>query len=117
MTDLTYYEIGPADELPVGERWFIEVAGYSIVVFNIAGDYYAIEDVCTHDDAPLGEGELDGFQIACPRHGAKFDVRNGKSSFDRKALQIVHILSNGTSFKVVGLPAMLEVCLITSFVP
>ena len=79
MTDLTYYEIGPAAELPVGERWFIEVAGYSIVVFNIAGEYYAIEDVCTHDEAPVGEGELDGHEIICPRHGARFDVRTGKS--------------------------------------
>jgi 3-phenylpropionate/trans-cinnamate dioxygenase ferredoxin subunit len=49
------------------------------VVFNIAGNFFAIGDVCTHDDGPLGDGELDGYQVICPRHGARFDVRNGKA--------------------------------------
>ena len=40
---------------------------------------YAIDDVCTHDGGPLGEGQLEGFTIACPRHGAKFDVRDGRA--------------------------------------
>ncbi|MBI9048417.1 MAG: non-heme iron oxygenase ferredoxin subunit [Anaerolineaceae bacterium] len=88
--DITYYEIGPADELPVGERWFIDVAGIAIVVFNISGSYYAIEDVCTHDDSPLGEGELDGQQIVCPRHGARFDVTNGKSLTPPAVEDILH---------------------------
>lgn len=77
--DVTYYEVGDAADLPAGERWFIEVEGLPVVIFNIAGDYYAIDDVCSHDDGPLGEGELDGHEIICPRHGARFDVRNGKS--------------------------------------
>jgi len=47
------------------------------VIFNIAGEYYAIADLCSHDDGPLGDGELEGFDINCPRHGAKFDVRTG----------------------------------------
>jgi len=48
------------------------------VIFNIAGQYFAIADVCSHDDGPVGEGVLDGYDIACPRHGAQFDVRTGK---------------------------------------
>jgi 3-phenylpropionate/trans-cinnamate dioxygenase ferredoxin subunit len=76
---VTFYEIGPADELPAGERWFLEVEDVPIVVFNINGDYYAMDDVCSHDNGPVGEGELDGTQIVCPRHGARFDVTNGKS--------------------------------------
>jgi 3-phenylpropionate/trans-cinnamate dioxygenase ferredoxin subunit len=40
---------------------------------------YAIDDVCTHDDGPVGEGEVDGFTITCPRHGARFDIRSGKA--------------------------------------
>jgi 3-phenylpropionate/trans-cinnamate dioxygenase ferredoxin subunit len=74
-----YYEIGPVNELPAGERWFIEVDDRPIVIFNINGDLYAIDDLCSHDDGPLGDGELDGHQIICPRHGARFDVANGKS--------------------------------------
>jgi 3-phenylpropionate/trans-cinnamate dioxygenase ferredoxin subunit len=50
------------------------------VVFNLAGNYFAIGDVCTHDDGPLGDGELDGYEIICPRHGARFDVRNGRAT-------------------------------------
>jgi 3-phenylpropionate/trans-cinnamate dioxygenase ferredoxin component len=76
---LAYYEIGKVDELPAGERWFLEVGGVPVVVFNINGDFYAIDDICSHDSGPVGEGELDGHQIICPRHGARFDVRNGKS--------------------------------------
>lgn len=73
-----FYEIGPAD-LPNGERLFVEIGDRPIVVFNIAGQYYAIGDICTHDDGPLGDGELEGYHIVCPRHGAEFDVRNGKA--------------------------------------
>jgi 3-phenylpropionate/trans-cinnamate dioxygenase ferredoxin subunit len=48
------------------------------VVFNIAGEYFAIADLCSHDDGPLGDGDLEGYEINCPRHGASFDVRTGK---------------------------------------
>ena len=44
---------------------------------NLDGDYFCVEDVCTHDGGPLGEGELDDDQLVCPRHGARFDVRTG----------------------------------------
>jgi 3-phenylpropionate/trans-cinnamate dioxygenase ferredoxin component len=73
-----FYEIGPAD-LPNGERLFVEIDGKPIVVFNIAGQYFAIGDVCTHDEGPLGDGTLDDYTVACPRHGAEFDVRTGKA--------------------------------------
>ena len=66
-------------ELQDGERLFIEIDQLNIVLFNIAGEYFAISDVCTHDDGPLGDGDLDGFQVACPRHGARFDVRDGRA--------------------------------------
>lgn len=72
--------LGVADEseLPPGERLFLEVDGQPVVLFNIAGRLFAIADVCSHDDGPVGEGELDGYAISCPRHGARFDVRDGK---------------------------------------
>jgi 3-phenylpropionate/trans-cinnamate dioxygenase ferredoxin subunit len=76
--DLEYVSIAPASELPAGERLFVDVAGKAIVILNIAGNLYAIGDVCTHDDGPLGDGDLEGDEIACPRHGARFDVRTGK---------------------------------------
>ncbi|MHC5541556.1 non-heme iron oxygenase ferredoxin subunit, partial [Singulisphaera rosea] len=48
-------------------------------VFNVDGSYYAIDDVCTHDGGPLAEGDLEGCEIQCPRHGARFDVRTGQA--------------------------------------
>jgi 3-phenylpropionate/trans-cinnamate dioxygenase ferredoxin component len=50
----------------------------SVLVCNVQGELYAVADVCTHDNGPLGSSELDGCQVECPRHGARFDVRTGK---------------------------------------
>jgi 3-phenylpropionate/trans-cinnamate dioxygenase ferredoxin subunit len=71
--------ISPVEELGDGQRIFVEIDEKPIVVFNIANQYYAIADICSHDDGPVGEGNLDGFLITCPRHGARFDIRNGKA--------------------------------------
>jgi len=75
---VNYLEIAPESELPNGERMFVDIGDTPIVIFNIAGTLYAIGDVCTHDDGPLGDGDVDGFNVVCPRHGAEFDVRTGK---------------------------------------
>lgn len=77
--DYDFYAIAPVEEVPSGERLLIEIEEEPIVIFNIAGMYFAIGDVCTHDGGPLGDGELEDHQIICPRHGARFDVRNGKA--------------------------------------
>ena len=73
-----FIAVGAVEDLPNGERLFLEIDGQPIVVFNIAGEYYAIADLCSHDDGPLGEGRLEGYEIICPRHGARFDVRSGE---------------------------------------
>jgi 3-phenylpropionate/trans-cinnamate dioxygenase ferredoxin component len=75
---IEFVEIAPASELPIGERLFVELGDNPIVVFNIAGQLFAIGDVCSHDNGPLGDGTLEGHTIVCPRHGAEFDVRTGK---------------------------------------
>ena len=74
-----FVEIAPASELPSGERMFVDVGDAPIVIFNIAGQLFAIGDVCTHDDGPLGDGDIESFNVVCPRHGAEFDVRTGKA--------------------------------------
>jgi len=78
-TKVEFVEIAPASELPNGERLYLEVEGKAIVIFNIAEQLFAIGDICTHDDGPLGDGDLEGFNIVCPRHGAEFDVKTGKA--------------------------------------
>jgi 3-phenylpropionate/trans-cinnamate dioxygenase ferredoxin component len=75
---IEFVEIAPASELPSGERLFVELGDKPIVIFNIAGQLFAIGDVCSHDDGPLGDGLIEDHNIVCPRHGAEFDVRTGK---------------------------------------
>lgn len=73
-------KVAEKDELNPGDRKVVEVDdGLFIAVFRVGDDYYAIEDICTHDGGPLAEGDLDGYQIECPRHGARFDIRTGKA--------------------------------------
>ena len=77
-SECEFYEIAAVDDLPNGERLFVEIGENYLVVFNIAGEFYAIADLCSHDDGPLGDGDLEDHEIICPRHGARFDVRTGK---------------------------------------
>ena len=61
-----------------GTAQVFEVGDSDIALCNVNGEFFAIEDLCTHDQGPLGEGELDDYDIECPRHMATFDVRTGK---------------------------------------
>jgi 3-phenylpropionate/trans-cinnamate dioxygenase ferredoxin subunit len=68
-----------AAELVPGQWRVVDVDGTQIVVFNIDGQYYAIEDVCTHDGGQLTGGHVQGDEIVCPRHGARFCIRTGEA--------------------------------------
>jgi 3-phenylpropionate/trans-cinnamate dioxygenase ferredoxin subunit len=77
---LEYVEIAPLDQILSGQRLFIELGGKSIVLFNLAGKLFAIGDVCSHDNGPVGDGEIEANEIICPRHGARFDILTGKAT-------------------------------------
>lgn len=64
-------------EIAPGTTRRIVVDSMEILLCNVEGKIYAIEDVCTHDGGPLDQGELEGECVVCPRHGATFDVRTG----------------------------------------
>ncbi len=66
-------------DIPDSGKLCIELDDRYVVIVRIDGEYYCLDDVCTHDGGTLGEGELDGFCITCPRHGAQFDVRDGRA--------------------------------------
>jgi 3-phenylpropionate/trans-cinnamate dioxygenase ferredoxin component len=74
-----WIDVARADELPLGKCRLVDADGTRIAVFNVAGEYCAIEDVCTHDGGDLASGCLDGDVIVCPRHGARFSVRTGEA--------------------------------------
>jgi 3-phenylpropionate/trans-cinnamate dioxygenase ferredoxin component len=73
-------DVCTVSELPIGERKLVEWEDLEIGVFNCRGEYFAIEDRCSHDDGPLAEGEFDAgtCTVECPRHGSLFDLRTGR---------------------------------------
>jgi 3-phenylpropionate/trans-cinnamate dioxygenase ferredoxin subunit len=74
-----WVDVAPAEAFPPGEQRVVVVDGVRIAVFNLAGRYWAIEDLCTHDGAPLAGGIVDGDEVICPRHGARFCIRTGEA--------------------------------------
>lgn len=73
-----FAKVARVSDIPPGERKLVEFESVRIAIFNLDGQLYAIEDTCTHDGGPLVEGKvLNGCEIECPRHGARFDIRTG----------------------------------------
>ena len=72
-----WINVAKLGDLPPGGRRIVDVDDVQIAVFNLAGEFYAIEDVCTHDYAPLADAKLEGDEIICPRHGARFCIKTG----------------------------------------
>ncbi len=79
---MAWVEAGTLDDIPAGRVKLLlyEPDELRIAVCNVDGEYYAIEDVCTHDGGPLDQGDLEGDEIECPRHGARFNVRTGDAT-------------------------------------
>ncbi|MBX9937806.1 MAG: non-heme iron oxygenase ferredoxin subunit [Candidatus Obscuribacterales bacterium] len=78
MTELKVENVSLSEIKPGGVK-VCKLGDLDLAICNVDGKLYAVQDLCTHDDGPLGEGELDGCQIECPRHGARFDVTTGKA--------------------------------------
>ena len=73
-------DVAPVDELPPGSVKIVRAGQIAVGVYNLDGEYYAIEDRCSHDDGPLAEGDFDPEDavVVCPRHGSRFDIRTGR---------------------------------------
>ena len=92
-------KVATVDEVPVNGSKLVEIDFVRIALFNLNGEFYAIEDVCTHDGGPLVEGEIvNGHEVKCPRHGARFDIRTGEAlslpAFEPTAAYEVYIQGN-----------------------
>jgi len=74
-----WIDVASESELTPGERKVIETEIGPIAVFNLDGEYFAIADICTHDGGELASGKCEGDQIICPRHGARFCIRDGRA--------------------------------------
>ena len=73
-----WVDVAATDQLTPGSHQVVDVDGVEVAVFNISGEFLAIEDICTHDGGELACGTLEGDVIVCPRHSAKFSLRTGE---------------------------------------
>ena len=74
-----FIKVAKAADIPDPGRLVLEVDDNLVLLLHVGGDFFCIDDVCTHDGDTLSEGELEDHAIACPRHGAKFDIRTGEA--------------------------------------
>ncbi|MBS1269629.1 MAG: Biphenyl dioxygenase ferredoxin subunit [Gammaproteobacteria bacterium] len=73
-----WLDVAPEDQFPVGEYRIVDVDDTEVAVFNVDGEFLAVEDMCTHDGGKLACGDRQGDVIECPRHGARFSLRTGE---------------------------------------
>ncbi|MFO0912964.1 MAG: non-heme iron oxygenase ferredoxin subunit [Pirellulales bacterium] len=74
-----FVKVAEVGEVPDPGKIYVEVDDRLLVLFHVGGKFYCLDDICTHDGGPLGDGCLEGTTIACPRHGAKFDICTGRA--------------------------------------
>ncbi|MBM82986.1 MAG: biphenyl 2,3-dioxygenase [Planctomycetaceae bacterium] len=72
-----FEKVAKADDIEPGQRISVIVDDIPVLLIRVGDDFYAIEDVCTHDGQPLTDGPVEGDEITCPRHGARFNVCTG----------------------------------------
>jgi 3-phenylpropionate/trans-cinnamate dioxygenase ferredoxin subunit len=75
-----FVNLAPVEQVPEGQLKVFRAGARRIAVSQIEGKFYAIDDICTHDGGPLGESGLDGEEVECPRHGARFNVKSGAAT-------------------------------------
>jgi len=73
-----FVRVARVSDIPPGSVTRVEVAGHLIALANVDGQFYAIDDTCTHEEASLSEGGLSSEVVVCPKHGSRFHVRTGR---------------------------------------
>lgn len=74
----SWLDVAGSGEFAPGTHRVVDVDGVAVAVFNLDGEYYAIQDICPHDGGDLADGTVEGEEIVCPRHGARFSIRTGE---------------------------------------
>lgn len=77
-----FVRVASTSDIPKGEGRMFDVQGRQVAVFNVGGQFHAIDNVCEHQGGPLAEGEVDGCIVTCPWHGWTYDVTSGVSPDD-----------------------------------
>lgn len=74
---MAFVQVARIGDIAPGGVKYVDVDGEKIAVCHVGGRFYAVAGICTHDGGSLDQGQVDGYEIECPRHGARFDVRSG----------------------------------------
>ena len=74
-----FVKVATTIEVEPGKARLVDVKGRPIALFNVDGNFFAVDNTCTHRGGPLTEGAISGHEVTCPWHGARFDVRTGKA--------------------------------------
>ena len=77
MAEPTFVTVASTSDLAPGEMMYVEVGDEPVCLINLDGGFYALSDICTHEEASLSDGEIAGDEIECPLHGGAFDIRTG----------------------------------------
>lgn len=78
MADSSFVTVARAGDLQPGEMTYVEVGDTPVCLINLDGEFFAISDVCTHEEASLSDGEIIGDEVECPLHGGAFHIRTGQ---------------------------------------
>jgi nitrite reductase/ring-hydroxylating ferredoxin subunit len=73
-----FVKVASTGEIAPGQARLVNVKGRQIVLFNVEGAFFALDNACTHEEGPLAEGDVEGYEVTCPWHGARFDIRTGE---------------------------------------
>ncbi len=84
---MPFVKVASTQEIAPGSGKTIEVNGHVVALFNVDGNFYAIDNTCAHQGGPLGEGMLDGTTVVCPWHAWEYDVTTGKCLTNPSAVQ------------------------------
>jgi len=97
-----FINVATVDEIPPGDSKLVEIGFTGIALFNLDGEIYAIEDMCTHDGNILADGAVEGCIVTCSRHGAKFDIKTGECLSIYADVPTYHVRVIGDDIQVGG---------------
>ena len=100
-----YFQVISAEDVQENECLALEIDHLPVVLFRLNGEFFATGDVCSHDNGAISDGHLEGYEVVCPRHGVRFDIRDGKVKRLPAAKDIPHYptkVENG--FVFIGVP-------------
>jgi 3-phenylpropionate/trans-cinnamate dioxygenase ferredoxin subunit len=73
-----FFKVAKKSEIPNQSVKCVDIEGKQLALFNLDGEFYAIDDSCTHKGGPLSEGDIQGEEVECPWHGAHFNIKSGE---------------------------------------